>query len=38
MGLIGLDQSLMEPKERLKRIDELLQKGWQSFYDFAKAI
>jgi len=28
----------MEPKERLKRIDELLQKGWQSFYDFARAI
>ncbi len=28
----------MEPKKRLKIIDELLQKGWQSFYDFAKAI
>lgn len=28
----------MEPKERLVVIDKLLQKGWQSFYDFAKAI
>ena len=28
----------MEPKERLEVIDKLLQKGWQSFYDFAKAI
>ena len=28
----------MDPKERLVAIDSLLQKGWQSFYDFAKAI
>ena len=28
----------MDPQERLKIIDALLQKGWQSFYDFAKAI
>lgn len=28
----------MEPKERLEVIDKLLQKGWQSFYDFARAI
>lgn len=28
----------MAPKERLVTIDYLLQKGWQSFYDFAKAI
>lgn len=28
----------MDPKERLVTIDSLLQKGWQSFYDFAKAI
>ena len=28
----------MEPQQRLEEIDKLLQKGWQSFYDFAKAI
>lgn len=28
----------MEPRKRLEVIDTLLQKGWQSFYDFAKAI
>lgn len=28
----------MEPSKRLKVIDTLLQKGWQSFYDFARAI
>ena len=28
----------IELKERLVAIDSLLQKGWQSFYDFAKAI
>ena len=28
----------MRPIERLLIIDKLLQKGWQSFYDFAKAI
>ena len=28
----------MEPRKRLVLIDRLLQKGWQSFYDFAKAI
>lgn len=28
----------MDPQKRLRIIDELLQKGWQSFYDFARAI
>lgn len=28
----------MEPRKRLEVIDTLLQKGWQSYYDFAKAI
>lgn len=30
--------TVLGPKERLFIIDSLLQKGWQSFYDFAKAI
>lgn len=28
----------MEPKNRLAQIDYLLQKDWQSYYDFAKSI